>query len=236
MKATEDNVSVKKIGLIVEVNLLFYAWETLRMCSLSRGLYLLNSKTWPFLHINAFIWWRHVSIVYMKGILFSGVEGVFRTVHTVVRIEEFYARCVHKTLLKMTVVCYYCRSYFIFIRILRVPSRDPGFSLFRGRDSGFLREGGARLVKWNRTGHGIRRLFTCNAGFEKPYLEPRTGNKTEPFFFYSPRKKLVTVWLNRHYPRSCRAGMMIVIQLSARFTVVSPTSCSSTSWVVSHTC
>ena len=59
--------------------------------------------------------------------------------------QNFYAIRLHKTLLKMTVV--YCRNYFIFIRILRVPSRDPGFSLFRGRDSGFLREGGARLVK-----------------------------------------------------------------------------------------
>ena len=100
MKATEDNVSMKEIGLIVEVNFRFYASETLTMCSLSRGFYLLNSKTWPFLHINSSIRWRHASIVYMKGILVLEVGGVFRTVNTVLRIEELYARRVHKTLLE----------------------------------------------------------------------------------------------------------------------------------------
>lgn len=45
MKATEDNVSMTEIGLIVEVNFRFYASETLTMSSLSRGFYLLNSKT-----------------------------------------------------------------------------------------------------------------------------------------------------------------------------------------------
>lgn len=40
----------------------------------------------------------------MKGILVLEVGGVFRTVHTVVRIEEFCARRVRKTLLETNVV------------------------------------------------------------------------------------------------------------------------------------
>ena len=40
----------------------------------------------------------------MKGILVLEVGGVFRTVNTVVRIEEFYARRVHKTILETNVV------------------------------------------------------------------------------------------------------------------------------------
>ena len=130
MKATEDNVSMTEIGLIVEVNFRFYASETLTMCSLSRGFYLLNSKTWPFLHINSSIWLRHSVSCTWREYWFLEVGGVFRTVHTVVRTEELYAIRLHKTLLKMTVVCYYCRNHFIFISILRAPSRDPGFSLF----------------------------------------------------------------------------------------------------------
>lgn len=234
MKATEDNVSMKEIGLIVEVNFRFYASETLRMCSLSRGFYLLNSKTWPFLHINSSIWLRHSVSCTWREYWFLEVGGVFRTVRTVVRTEELYAIRLHKTLLKMTVVCYYCRNYFIFISILRAPSRDPGFSLFRGRDSGFLREGGARLVKWNWMGHGIWWLFTCNARFEIPCLEPRTGSRSEPFFLHGPTKKLFMVWRNK-LSTILSGGdndrHTSPIQLPARLTVVSPTS-----WVVSHAC
>ena len=40
----------------------------------------------------------------MKGILVLEVGGVFRTVYTVLRIEELYARRVHKTLLETNVV------------------------------------------------------------------------------------------------------------------------------------
>lgn len=40
----------------------------------------------------------------MKGILVLEVGGVFRTVNTVLRIEELYARRVHKTLLETNVV------------------------------------------------------------------------------------------------------------------------------------
>lgn len=36
----------------------------------------------------------------MNGILVLEVGGVFRTVNTVLRIEELYARRVHKTLLE----------------------------------------------------------------------------------------------------------------------------------------
>ena len=188
MKATEDNVSMKEIGLIVEVNFRFYASETLRMCSLSRGFYLLNSKTWPFLHINSSLWLRHSVSCTWREYWFLEVGGVFRTVHTVVRTEELYAIRLHKTLLKMTVVCYYCRNYFIFISILRAPSRDPGFSLFRGRDSGFLREGGARLVKWNWMGHGFG---DCLSAMQDPrYLvynrEPVV--EVNRFFFIVPEK------------------------------------------------
>jgi len=39
----------------------------------------------------------------MKGILVLVLGGVFRAVHTVVKIEEFYARRVHKTLLQTNV-------------------------------------------------------------------------------------------------------------------------------------
>lgn len=156
---------------------------------------------------------------------------VFRTVHTVLRIEEFYARRLHKTLLKITVVCYYCRNYFIFISILRVPSRDPGFSLFRGRDSGFLREGGARLVKWNWMGHGIWWLFTCNVGFEIPCLEPRTGSRSEPFFLHCPRKKNIYGLTEQKLSMILSGGDNDRHTSPTRLTVVSPTS-----WVVSHAC
>lgn len=40
----------------------------------------------------------------MKGILVLEVGGVFRTVNTVLRIEELYARRVHETLLETNVV------------------------------------------------------------------------------------------------------------------------------------